>query len=250
MKKKTIIILISFIFAILLISIGFYALNRYNAKKFMSSFESTIPVKEREEIKDPINSKYQSILIMQDSEDKENFGTGFIVGKNKLLTNAHVSDIFKENRLIVRSRNANGEFVDFKVKNVIAAPDDADLTIVEVMPTEDGKNISDGMQLLELAELDEINNIKVGDSVNTVGYPGDKDYGTLWNSEGVITSIGGNFVTYNTIIYGGNSGSPLFNEAGKVIGLSNASNNETGDKAITFGFLLTENLYNFVKSNI
>lgn len=82
--------------------------------------------------------------------------------------------------MYIRSRNDKGEFVDFKVKSVTNEPNGADLSIVEVLPTNDGKNIDDNMKLLEFASQEEIKNIKSGDKVHIVGYPGDKEYGSFY----------------------------------------------------------------------
>ena len=178
--------------------------------------------------------------------------TGFIVGQNKLLTNMHVANIFDvDGRATIRLRDKNGEFVDFEVKSVLHAPDEVDLSIVEVNPTADGRNLSDGIELLEFATREEIKNVKVGDRVYNVGYPGDEEYGTMWYTEGKITRLGENFVIYDAYIVGGNSGGPLLNSDGKIIGLANVEGGEVeDDKIITYGFLLTDDLYDFVMNNI
>ncbi len=151
----------------------------------------------------------------------------------------------------IRLRDKNGEFVDFEVKSVLNAPNEADLSIVEVNPTADGRNLSDGIELLEIATLEEIKNAKVGDKVYNVGYPGDKEYGTMWYSEGELTLVTTGVTNYNAYIVGGNSGSPLFNTDGKVIGLANGSNGEIeDDKIVSYGFLLFDNLYDFIMKNI
>lgn len=202
----------------------------------------------RKEIENYGKSIYQSIVLIQDTTNSKNWGTGFIVGNNKILTNRHVTN--HDNEMIVRLANKNNEFTDFKIKSVTNAPNDADLSIIEVYPNENGQNIDDNVNILELATKDEIDNTKIGDKVYTIGFPEDKDYGTLWESKGKITSLGGNFINYDAFIVGGNSGSPLFNENNKIIGISNASDSESTDKVISFGFLLNEELYNFIEKNI
>lgn len=201
----------------------------------------------RTEITKIENSKYQSI-VMVGAEGA--YGTGFIIGKNKLLTNRHVvegelgwSGSGKINGN-VRLKNDAGEFLEFKIKNITHAPNEADMSLIEVSPTEDGRNIGDNIDMFELASHEEIKNTKVGDPVQTIGYPGDKKFGTMWDSKGKVLSQGGNFITYDAFIAGGNSGSPLLNKDGKLIGLSNAGNGVT-----TFGFLLTDELYEFVEKN-
>ena len=59
-----------------------------------------------------------------------------------------------------------------------------------------------------------------GLSVYTVGYPGDKSFGTQWTSSGEITDFASeNVVHYDAYIYPGNSGGPLLND-GYVYGIT------------------------------
>lgn len=213
---------------------------------------STIKDKEnqRVEIENVGISKYQSIVILQTTDTNNNdHGTGFIVGKNKILTNKHVTEGL-ENNLVARLRNENGEFVDFKVINVINPPNEIDLSIVEVAPNDAGQNIGDNIKMLEIASQEEINNVKVDDFIHVVGYPGDKKFSTLWYSPGKILYTDGFMVISDSLIAGGNSGSPILNKDGKIIGLVNAGDDDDREKVITFGFLLDKNLYEFIKSNI
>lgn len=211
---------------------------------------STIKDKEnqRVEIENVGMSKYQSIIILQSTDNNEH-GTGFVVGKNKILTNQHVTEGL-ENKLIARLRDKNGEFVDFKVINVISPSNGVDLSIVEVAPNDAGQNIGDNIKILEIASQEEINNVKVNDFIHVVGYPGDKKFSTLWYSPGKIIYTDGSTILNDSLIAGGNSGSPILNKDGKVIGLVNASNDDDREKVITFGFLLDKELYEFIKSNI
>ena len=205
--------------------------------------------KNRTEIQQVENSKYQSIVWIVES-GQGGHGTGFLIGNNKLLTNKHVADSIDKSKMIVRVKNDAGEAFDFKVKNVTLAPtEEVDLAIVEVSPTHSAQSIDDSMKYFELASREEIKNVKEGDAVSTIGYPGDKKEGTLWDSKGKVLMLGGNFLTYDAFISGDNSGSPLFNKDGKIIGLSNASNDETEDGILSFGFLLTDEIYTFIENN-
>lgn len=203
---------------------------------------------ERVEIENIRTGKYQSIVILQSEVNKEAYGTGFIVGKNKILTNKHVT-IGHEKNLIARLKNEKGELIDFKVTNVINPPNEVDLSIVEVAPNSSGENIGDNIKILEFATQEEINNVKVDDSTHVVGYPGDKNFSTLWYSPGKVLYTNGALILIDSLIAGGNSGSPLLNKDGKVIGLVNASTDDD-KKVVTYGFLLNKELYEFIKSNI
>lgn len=204
----------------------------------------------RSEIQQVENTKYQSIVWIREAGKKEH-GTGFLIGNSKILTNRHVVDSVEENKVIVRVKNDSGETIDYKVKKVTPSPiEEIDLAIIEVSPTEDGQTIDDNLEHFELASLEDIKKVKVGDAVNTIGYPGDKEDGTLWDSKGkVLMFLGENYLAYDAFITHGNSGSPLFNEDGKVIGLSNASNDGADGEIMGFGFLLTDEIYTFIENN-
>ncbi len=127
------------------------------------------------------------IQDMREPFDEINHGTGFVVGENTLLTNKHVVSACADNtsQLLVRLKQENGEFLDFKVKELIMAPgDDQDLAMVKVEPLADGRTINDVAPTLTLASKKAIEQVKQTDYVRTVGYPADKAYGSLWESEG------------------------------------------------------------------
>lgn len=253
--KKGIAVIIGIVLAILLVFIGIFVIktssgggSRINSI-LKQAKEKAANVKDKElervEIKNIGTSKYQSIVILQ---AKDAHGTGFVVGKNKILTNKHVTS-GNEKNLTARLRNENGELVDFKVINVINPPGEIDLSIVEVAPNDAGQNIGDNIKILEIASPNEINNVKVNDFVHTVGYPGDKSYSTLWDSPGKVLYSDGGLTIVDSLVSGGSSGSPLLNKDDKIIGLINASTDD-GGKVITYGFLLISDLYEFIKSNI
>ena len=206
--------------------------------------------KSRTEIQRVENSKYQSIVWIGEAGKKEH-GTGFLIGNNKILTNKHVVYSLEESKMVARVKSDSGETFDYKVKKVTPSPiEEIDLAIIELSPTKDGRTIDDKVKHFELASLEDIKKVKVGDAVNTIGYPGDKKDGTLWDSKGkILMFLGENYLAYDAFITHGNSGSPLFNEDGKVIGLSNASNDGADGEIMGFGFLLTDEIYTFIENN-
>lgn len=227
--------------------------TKTEAKEEVAEKEDKVEVpekdKNRTEIQQVEDSEYQSIVRI-DAPGQEGHGTGFLIGDNKLLTNKHVAESFDKNKMLVRVKNDSGKTFDYKVKEITSYPsEDVDLSIIEVSPNDDGQTIDDNIKHYEFASKEEIENVIEGDTVHTIGYPGDKEEGTLWNSEGKILMFGGNFLTYDAFISGGNSGSPLFNEDGKVIGLSNAGNDETEGNIVSFGFLLTDEIREFIENN-
>lgn len=258
--KKGIAVIIGIVLAVLLVFAGiFIGINIRNNNQskgityiLKQARSKAANVKDRDlervEIENIGTSKYQSIVILQSEINKKAYGTGFIVSKNKILTNKHVTDQNEKN-LVARLRNKNGELIDFNVVNVINAPNRIDLSIVEVAPNDAGENIGDNVKMLEFATQEEINNVKVDDSIHVVGYPGDKNFSTLWYSPGKILHKDEALILNDSLITGGNSGSPMLNKDGKIIGLINASTDDD-KKVVTYGFLLNKELYEFIKSNI
>lgn len=78
------------------------------------------------------------------------------------------------------------------------------------------------------------------------GYPGDKPLATMWESKGKILSINGNQMTYDLSTYGGNSGSPVFNENNEVIGIHYGGVEHKHNSAV----FINEDVQNFLKQNI
>lgn len=209
-------------------------------------------IDKRTKLSNVSNSKYNGIALIQSVKNKEDYGTGFFVGKDTLLINKHVvGEALKDRRkMVVRVVGKNNKYFDYKISKIIEDPKEKnDLAIVKIQSNSDDEGTLSNIKPLNLATNNIIKQLKKNDTLYTVGYPGDKPYSTLWKSKGIIKEFGDNFVAFSAFIEAGNSGSPIFNESHQVVGLSNASN---GDKEnpITYGFLLQDELINFVKENI
>ncbi len=251
MKKRKLWMIAGFL--VVLVGGAFVALTR--PSQGLDLPKPTRPLQDRVPLTS-VEGDNKGVALIQDMRepfDEINHGTGFVVGENTLLTNKHVVSACADDvsQLLVRLKQENGEFLDFKVKELIMAPgDDQDLAMVKVEPLADGRTINDVAPTLTLASKKAIEQVKQTDYVRTVGYPADKAYGSLWESEGEVLLVGGNVLIYNAVISGGNSGSPVFNEAGQVIGLTNACNDEEGENYVTYGFLLNNELYDFVQKHL
>ena len=68
----------------------------------------------------------------------------------------------------------------------------------------------------------------------------------MWESKGKILSINGNQMTYDLSTYGGNSGSPVFNENNEVIGIHYGGVEHKHNSAV----FINEDVQNFLKQNI
>jgi S1-C subfamily serine protease len=152
-----------------------------------------------------------------EKEEKQNAtytGTGFFVNPaGYLITNAHVI----EDKTHVAIRDSKGKF--FKA-SVIAQDKENDFALLHAEGSFRALRIVDSDQALK------------GQHVFTVGYPQISIQGNESKvTDGIINSFSGirnenNWFQISVPIQGGNSGGPLVNENGEVIGVIVASLNE------------------------
>lgn len=219
------------------------------ADKVIDGEKTRTEVKEKKQV-----YPYQSVVRVQYLKRKKDYGTGFFVGRHHLLTNKHVvADAKKPSKeLVVRIEGKDGKDYDYPVKKITPAKKDSDdMTILEIGDNPKDKGTLAAITPLKIASPKTISSVKKGDTIRAIGYPGDKPYSTLWESKGKITQIesDGSFLTFNALIYSGNSGSPLINENNELVGLVNAST-EGKKKPKTFGFLLRPELRRFLTKTI
>jgi S1-C subfamily serine protease len=167
------------------------------------------------------------VVVLDDKDEPCGFGSGFLVRDNTTIaTNHHViNSVVKDlsgkekcKALAVGVSDDTGLRVgDFTPARVIASDARADVAILEIDPVNDWD-----VQPLKIEGSDP----KLGDDIRILGYPG---VGGI--SLTVTTgSLGGldeseSRPRYKTTaqIAGGNSGGPVVNEQGKVIGLATAA---------------------------
>lgn len=145
----------------------------------------------------------------------ESIGTGFILNEEGLIaTNYHVVENGEEIKVTLY----NGEEVAAKLVNYDAS---SDLAVLQM---------DEDVQVPGVVTLGDSSNLKVGESVIAIGNPLSKDFaGTV--TSGIISAtqrevtIGANEYSYiqtDAAINGGNSGGPLINARGEVIGINSA----------------------------
>jgi len=163
-------------------------------------------------------------IVLSDSAGQESaLGSGFIISADgRIVTNYHV--IKGAHSAIVRL--ANGAF--FPVQGVLATDAEKDLAVLKVS----GKNLP----FLTVRATD---NLHVGDHVVAIGSPLGLE-GTV--SDGIVSAIrdvaGKNWIQTTAPVSHGNSGGPLLDMNGNVVGV------------ITWGYLqLGENLNFAVPAN-
>ena len=162
------------------------------------------------------------------SQEQEGLGSGVIFSdEGYVLTNYHVIEGANQVKVIL----STGKEVDAKVVNY---DQNADLAVVKI--TED-------MEMPGVAELGDSDNIKAGEQVIAIGNPLGKEYlGTV--TTGIISAVSRevqsedgatmNAIQTDTAINAGNSGGPLINSQGQVIGINTAKISGSGVEGIGF----------------
>lgn len=165
---------------------------------------------------------YQSqILNGREQIEVYGSGSGFVVSTSGyILTNAHVI----EGASIVAVRFSDGEEVDAKV---IGSDTDTDVAVIKIE--------KDDLHSLELGNSDDV---RVGEYVLAIGNPLDTDelantitFGIISakSREITIDSYTNTYLQTDAAINFGNSGGPLLNMQGQVIGMNSA-------KTVTAGY--------------
>ena len=147
-------------------------------------------------------------------------GTGFIVSERGLVvTNGHV--VQEERYVIVQL--ATGERYEGKVTQVHEA---LDLAYVEIQSN----------QPFPALQLGDSSETQVGDVVIAIGYPLGDELGlkpTL--TQGVVSAVRDGYLQTDASLNPGNSGGPLMNEYGQVVGLITARAESTESGRVVTG---------------
>lgn len=81
--------------------------------------------------------------------------------------------------------------------------------------------------------------------ITVTGYPGDKSLATMWESKGQILNTNTTEFEYNASTFGGNSGSPVFNENNEVIGIHQGGIEGESNSAVA----MTDDVLSFINKN-
>ncbi len=167
-----------------------------------------------------------SVIITSKVSANQEFGSGFIISKDGfLVTNNHVIDEASE---IIVSLN-NGEKYPAKIVSIDKKTDIALLKI-------------DAKKELNFAKFGDSSKARIGDWVIVVGNP----YGLgLSVSTGIVSAKGRNlnkgqideFIQTDAAINNGNSGGPMFNNEGEIIGISTSIISPSGGN-VGIGFAI------------
>ncbi|HEX8649066.1 MAG TPA: trypsin-like peptidase domain-containing protein [Thermoleophilaceae bacterium] len=172
------------------------------------------------------DAKPQTVLVKAETELGGSGGSGFVLdaGKGLVMTNFHVINGAETVEIGVEDDSRTAELV-------AAAPCD-DLAVLKVDDT-------DGLETLELGSQDDV---KQGDEVVALGYPVNASLrDNLTSTSGTVSVVKSSFnvpdptaapldnvVQIDVALSPGNSGGPLVNKEGKLVGVNTAILTELG----------------------
>ena len=193
----------------------------------------------RTQITDTTISPYKNVAFLQTPNGT---ATAFFIGKNLLLTAAHCvysSNGFDSYATLYPARN--GDIVPYgsiSVKKIIIPKNFYDLCA----------NYSDFDWAILIIEdeytyghFGKITNFSSSDyQLLIAGYPGDKPYATMWQSQGDIIRFIHNKIQFNHPISGGNSGGPVYilqNGIYYAVGIVTSSNSNDSSCVLIDNFI-------------
>lgn len=151
------------------------------------------------------------------SVDGSGHGTGFYIGDGRIITAAHVARMAgddKKFRITYVDPKTHKDVVLFgTVKWMDSDTDTAEITIDK----------APGLEAANLAC--ELPDVSVGTRVTSIGYPLELGLVETWGriaERNLIGSDGTKYTVANLTVAPGNSGGPVFDEKGRVVGLTDA----------------------------
>ena len=234
MRERIVNIVIILIVLALGVTGTLYFVNN-NSSDGGSLVKKNVTITSNDSINESIDKVYDSVVVVSNYQNGRlvGYGSGFVYKKEGrygyVLTNNHVVENADEVKLTLSS----GEEVDAKVLGTDAYMDIAVLRM-------------DGDKVLQVAEVGDSTESKIGDTVFTVGTPVSTDYaGTVTkgiisgeNREITVTNNGSSYmmeaIQIDASINPGNSGGPLVNINGQVIGINSVKLVESSIEGMGF----------------
>ena len=197
--------------------------------------KKNVTITSNDSISESIDKVYDSVVVVENyrSGRLTGYGSGFVYKKDNkygyILTNNHVVEEATEVKVTLSS----GEEIEAEVLGTDAYMDIAVLKI-------------DIDKVLQVAEIGDSTEAKIGDTVFTVGTPVSTDYaGTVTkgiisgeNREITVTNNGSSYmmeaIQIDASINPGNSGGPLVNINGEVIGINSVKLVESSVEGMGF----------------
>lgn len=177
---------------------------------------------------------YPTTSEIEKLQQAEWTGSGFAIADGYIVTNYHVTSGAKR----IRVRGINGDIDKFYKAAIVASDKDHDLSIIRIID-KDFKSLGEVPYSLGKSIVD------VGDEIFVLGYPMVDSMGTdIKLTEGTVSSSSGfqgdkSMYQISAAVQPGNSGGPLFNEDGSVIGVvcGKHSDAENANYAIKISYL-------------
>ena len=145
--------------------------------------------------------KYKSIFVVYSGNY---VGSGFAVGTNTVVTNAHV--IGNANDISLYTYQG-----DIYRASIYLIDNTLDIAILSV----------ESAEFIPL-EIGDVDSLKIGDDIYAIGAPKSMNYtltkGVISNKDRVI--YGQSYIQIDAAINSGNSGGPLLNASGQVVGVN------------------------------
>ncbi|HBR1714180.1 TPA: trypsin-like peptidase domain-containing protein [Klebsiella pneumoniae] len=207
-----------------------YSLNPSSARGIVNGQRYPVP--------DATIAPFNSIVQIPVNNGSVAAATGIVIGRNTILTSAHVADDMSIGEMVTPGMNETSPYGAFRVVS-LQIPDEwattkantYDYALVIVAPNEEGKHIGDVVPQLSIKKIT-IDDLQVGSSVLVIGYPGDKGSQQMWASPGVLLREDGNYYCLNSLLgweprllafdcdaEHGNSGGPVLTDNNEIIGV-------------------------------
>ena len=208
-----------------------------------------LPNNNRDQVSNTTQEHYQPVAFVRiPVEGGDLIASSVVVGRDAILTNKHVAkgaNMDPKSLHIFPAANGDGNYPygEFIGEQIIPYPGAGDLVIVKMAPNDKGQHIGD---VVKPATLSQNKDTQLGNDITVTGYPGDKPVATMWDSFGKITYLQGEAMQYDLSTTGGNSGSPVYNGRGEVIGIHWGGVPDEFNGAV----FLNQDVQNFLKDNI
>ncbi|MCA5013309.1 MULTISPECIES: carbohydrate-binding protein [unclassified Enterococcus] len=222
-----------------------------HAEENQPSSRKIIGTDDRVKINDTTQTPYSSIVYVRVGNST---GSGTVIGKNKILTAAHVAEDLTSSEVISKSyvtpaRNGKIKpYGSFDVESAEIHPIYAasrkrenDIAVITVKPNSENQTIGD---VVPVVPVNNVPTVSIGSTSVLPGYGGDKK-GELWEGRGKILSQSSLRFHYDTDTVGGNSGGPVFNENFDLLGV-----HTTGSSTSNSATKLTGSNYELVEKHL